>query len=122
MASLKISLCAVFLLYGCFVVVFLLFFFVFCFYIKLALFCILIACPDGRYGINCQEQCNVNCGVSYRCDRVTGQCEGGCQVGWKGETCDTSKGSFFHLICVNQLNFTKSTKTCKNYILKCNIS
>eukprot|EP00105_Crassostrea_gigas_P007657 XP_011421974.2 PREDICTED: multiple epidermal growth factor-like domains protein 6 [Crassostrea gigas] len=48
-----------------------------------------LACPDGCYGINCQEQCNINCGVPYRCDRVTGQCEGGCQVGWKGETCKT---------------------------------
>uniref|UniRef100_K1RQT6 Endothelial cells scavenger receptor n=1 Tax=Magallana gigas TaxID=29159 RepID=K1RQT6_MAGGI len=46
-------------------------------------------CPDGWYGSNCQEQCNVNCGVPYRCDRVTGQCEGGCQVGWKGVKCDT---------------------------------
>nr|XP_034322216.1 cell death abnormality protein 1-like isoform X2 [Crassostrea gigas] len=39
------------------------------------------ACPEGRYGYNCQEQCNVNCGVPYRCDRVAGQCEEGCQVG-----------------------------------------
>lgn len=49
------------------------------------------ACPDGRYGYNCQEKCNLNCGVSYRCDRATGQCEGGCQIGWKGQTCDTRR-------------------------------
>lgn len=32
--------------------------------------------------------------IPYRCDRVTGQCEGGCQVGLKGVTCDTRKLSF----------------------------
>ena len=50
---------------------------------------ILAACPRGRYGYNCQENCGVNCGVPERCDRVTGQCEGGCQVGWKGTTCES---------------------------------
>ena len=50
---------------------------------------ILAACPSGRYGYNCQENCSSNCGVLERCDRVTGQCEGGCQLGWKGTTCDT---------------------------------
>lgn len=47
------------------------------------------ACPNGKYGNNCQRQCNLNCGVKASCDRITGQCEGGCQTGWKGITCDT---------------------------------
>lgn len=46
------------------------------------------ACPNGKYGNNCQRQCNINCGIKARCDRITGQCEGGCQTGWKGITCD----------------------------------
>lgn len=51
----------------------------------------MIACPDGQYGYNCQEKCNVNCGVPYKCDRITGLCKEGCQVGWKGITCNESK-------------------------------
>lgn len=46
------------------------------------------ACPNGKYGNNCQRQCNINCGVKARCERLTGQCEGGCKIGWKGITCD----------------------------------
>lgn len=60
--------------------------------------CIYVACPDSRYGYNCQQECGVNCEVPYRCDRVTGQCQEGCQVGWKGATCD--KSSFFLSIFV----------------------
>lgn len=51
-------------------------------------------CKDntyGAYGYNCLDTCSIKCGVPGRCDRVTGQCEGGCQVGWNGIRCDTGE-------------------------------
>lgn len=55
--------------------------------------CIIISCPDGQYGYNCQEKCNVNCGVPYKFDKITSLCTEGCQVGWKGITCNESKNA-----------------------------
>lgn len=40
-------------------------------------------CPYDYYGYNCEGKCNSKCGVTERCDRVTGQCKGGYQVGGK---------------------------------------
>lgn len=48
-------------------------------------------CTEGFHGPNCQKSCSMNCGVRGKCDRVTGQCEGGCQAGWIQIQCDTSK-------------------------------
>lgn len=50
----------------------------------------LTKCPGGFYGHDCQENCSTHCIVSGRCDRVTGQCEGGCQAGWTQSKCDAS--------------------------------
>lgn len=70
------------------------------------------ACTDGRYGYNCEEHCNVNCGVLYKCDRITGQCEGGCQVGWKGATCDTRTQSYFYVY--QHIPFNNKEGRCSN--------
>lgn len=50
----------------------------------------LTECPAGFYGHACQESCSTNCNVSGTCDKVTGQCIGGCQPGWKESKCDKS--------------------------------
>lgn len=48
-------------------------------------------CPAGLYGHDCQESCSTHCIASGTCDRVTGQCDGGCQAGWKESKCDKSR-------------------------------
>lgn len=48
----------------------------------------LTACPEGLYGYNCDKQCNMNCGDPGKCDRMTGQCENGCQAGWTEDRCE----------------------------------
>ena len=59
----------------------------------------LTECPDGLYGHECQENCSTNCIFSGSCDSMTGQCEGGCQAGWKKSKCDTSKDMQMLNIC-----------------------
>lgn len=36
---------------------------------------------------------HVNCGVPYKFDKITSLCTEGCQVGWKGITCNESKNA-----------------------------
>ncbi|XP_061166268.1 uncharacterized protein LOC133175166 [Saccostrea echinata] len=50
-------------------------------------------CSPGYYGKGCIHECSVNCGVPRRCNRFTGECEGGCQSGWKEKQCDMSPRS-----------------------------
>lgn len=45
-------------------------------------------CMPGFYGNNCEKQCNQNCYVMTGCDKITGECVGGCKEGWKGMVCD----------------------------------
>ncbi|XP_046583978.1 uncharacterized protein LOC124291086 [Haliotis rubra] len=45
-------------------------------------------CFPGRFGENCTNQCHCSGDV---CNTTSGLCKYGCQIGWKGETCDTEK-------------------------------
>ena len=51
----------------------------------------LTECSSGFYGQYCQENCSTYCIVPGSCDRMTGQCEGGCQAGWKEPKCNASR-------------------------------
>lgn len=48
-------------------------------------------CALGRYGVQCRGICSEHCKGSTTCNHVTGQCEGGCVVGWKGFLCNKGK-------------------------------
>ena len=48
-------------------------------------------CPEGYFGINCVENCSMTCRVPGGCNKVTGQCLGGCQAGWTGDRCKKGK-------------------------------
>ena len=50
-----------------------------------------IECEVGSYGSSCRENCSVNCKIPKTCNRETGRCTNGCQPGWDGITCKTSK-------------------------------
>lgn len=52
-------------------------------------------CTAGIYGYNCLNNCSNNCGVPGACDRVTGHCDGKCQTGWQGDTCESGNDSIF---------------------------
>lgn len=39
---------------------------------------LIIVCFYGYYGYNCEKNCSSNCGDLKRCDRVLGECDGGC--------------------------------------------
>lgn len=43
------------------------------------------ACPYGRFGQDCADECNDTC---VGCNNVNGMCDSGCQPGWKGDYCD----------------------------------
>lgn len=74
--------------------------------LKLSLFVdkfrLIAGCPSGQYGKNCLDTCSENCIVASKCDRFTGQCEGGCKQGWTGTTCD--QGKYNQQYNANQFN------------------
>lgn len=60
-------------------------------------------CTNGWYGLNCSHQCSGHCRDGVTCNPMTGQCDGGCNVGWTGVMCEKGKNtlefSFFSFLC-----------------------
>lgn len=57
------------------------------FFFRLYLF---VACPDGNYGENCNEQCG-NCNNTKQCHHVNGTCLNGCKTGFQSDKCIESR-------------------------------
>ena len=49
---------------------------------------LLTECSDGFYGNNCEKTCRLTCKIARRCYIITGTCNGGCLLGWKGIQCE----------------------------------
>ena len=47
---------------------------------------IVLVCPAGTFGQDCNSLCTCNTQNSVSCDHVTGACN--CTEGWQGSTCD----------------------------------
>lgn len=45
-------------------------------------------CPDGRYGLGCNERCTGYCKHNQSCNHVTGLCDLGCANGYIGAQCN----------------------------------
>lgn len=52
---------------------------------------IIVECQNEYYGKDCKNKCSVNCKMTNSCDKITGQCDGGCITGWSGNSCSQSK-------------------------------
>ena len=64
-------------------------------------------CPEGLYGYNCDKQCSENCGDPNKCNRMTGQCKGGCQAGWTEGRCEKGEClSLLTLTCIPDIKVT----------------
>lgn len=46
-------------------------------------------CPLGSFGPYCVYNCSGNCLGDVACNRTTGKCDTGCDVGHTGDLCET---------------------------------
>ena len=51
-------------------------------------FILLKECTAGWYGLDCKQQCSGQCKENIVCNHVSGQCNEGCAVGWRGNDCN----------------------------------
>lgn len=58
----------------------------------------MIECPAGQFGLDCIKRCSEHCLVKDLCDRVRGECTGGCLDGFVGTHCNKCK-SYFLVFC-----------------------
>lgn len=54
----------------------------------------IIECPLGTYGPDCLHKCTGKCLDAVACNRTTGKCDTGCDIGYTGELCETGSVKF----------------------------
>lgn len=59
-------------------------------FINKAVFLISKACSNATYGLDCIEKC-WHCRDQRDCHHVNGSCLSGCEDGYRGDLCDSSK-------------------------------
>ena len=65
-------------------------------------------CPDEWYGFDCKQQCSGHCRNNDPCNKVTGQCDGGCAHGWYGQHCEHRCVGH----CINNASCNQANGTC----------
>lgn len=50
-----------------------------------------LECKINYFGLDCKEQCSSHCKNNEPCNHVSGECSGGCQVGYIDEYCNSCK-------------------------------
>ena len=56
----------------------------------------LSGCSNNTHGPSCTSVCG-HCINGAVCSHVDGSCEGGCDAGWTGEACVTSKSHYVNV-------------------------
>lgn len=54
-----------------------------------------VECSPGHYGIDCRKKCSGHCRKDKPCDRIHGECTGGCQDGFVGTHCTNCEKCYF---------------------------
>lgn len=60
-----------------------------------------IGCDDGTYGYDCGNNCSGHCLNDSSCNKQTGHCDKGCELGYTNTDC--SKGKITDE-CINGMN------------------
>jgi hypothetical protein len=66
-----------------------------------------VACMEGNWGSNCEENCSCITDNTMNCNKTDGMCN--CKTGWEGTSCETD---------INEcLNANKSSQLCTHLSL-----
>ncbi len=75
-----------------------------------------VACMEGNWGPNCEENCTCITDNTMNCNKTHGMCN--CKTGWEGSNCETDINECLKVtICQNN---SQCQNTNGSYICVCN--